>query len=166
MLVKVKADEKRERAASRRGSGGSKDEGAPSSICSPKAACHRFVLPFGSNRAEFMDARDSPLPSPSSTNPDRLLQSPKLFASKFLRSSPPSPSPHILPTSGTRLVPSITNPLESRLRLLSLLLLQPDTVFASSFQEKKFSKYIYKKGGSPKKLYARAYFSHTRAYNP
>lgn len=164
MLVKVKADEKRERAASRRGSGGSKDEGAPSSICSPKAACHRFVLPFGSNRAEFMDARDSPLPSPSSTNPDRLLQSPKLFASKFLRSSPPSPSPHILPTSGTRLVPSITNPLESRLRFLSPsppIQHRVQRLFVSG--EKIFQIYIYIKRRFSKKIICSSVFlAHAR----
>lgn len=70
MLVKVKADEKRVGESAvlggeEWGGGEAVKTRAPPRRCagSPKAACHRFVLPLGSNRAEFTDARGS-LPPP------------------------------------------------------------------------------------------------------
>lgn len=111
MLVKVKADEKRVGESAvlggeEWGRGEAVKTRAPPRRCagSPKAACHRFVLPLGSNRAEFTDARGSPPPpttSPLHENRDRLLQSPKLFASKFLRS--PLSLSLLLPFFGSQL---------------------------------------------------------------
>lgn len=70
MLIKVKADEKRVGESAVLGGeewgGEAVKTRAPPRRCagSPKAACHRFVLPLGSNRAEFTDARGSPPPPP------------------------------------------------------------------------------------------------------
>lgn len=95
MLVKVKADEKRVGESAvlggeEWGGGGSKDEGAPSPM--RRFAQGGVSSLRSSPRIEpcriHGRARLSPPPptSPLHENRDRLLQSPKLFASKFLRS--------------------------------------------------------------------------------
>lgn len=110
MLVKVKADEKRVGESAvlggeEWGGGGSKDEGAPSPM--RRFAQGGVSSLRSSPRIEpcriHGRARLSPPPptSPLHENRDRLLQSPKLFASKFLRS--PLSLSLLLPFFGSQL---------------------------------------------------------------